>query len=139
VSGPKTRILRTKPPWRDGRDYTRCGRHADDCAGLVVKADEAMAAKAKAWNAGRWRNPKQPPPDGLCAICTDSLALYGLDKWAQNPVGILRIDTGSWNQAGRDRLSLELRALASLAAEYPGRFRELLEAEQVMQALTPHH
>lgn len=62
MSGPKTHILRTKPPWRDGRDYTRCGRHTDDCAGPVVKADEAIAAKAKAWNAGPVAEPETAAP-----------------------------------------------------------------------------
>ena len=135
MSHPKTHQLRAKPPWREGLDHSMCGRRAEDCASIVPPDDE-MAARARTWSRARYSAPKYPPvPDGLCSVCYERLGTYGFERWQADPVKVLHIDTVVVDRRGRDALRTELLALASLAAEYPDRFRELLEGESVMQAL----
>jgi hypothetical protein len=133
VSTPKTHILRAKPPWREGLDHTMCGRRAEETAS-VVPPDDAMAAKAKA-SFSSARGFKYIPPGGTCWVCWECLATFGYEKRAADPVKVLRIDLLVSDGRGREALHTEVLALASLAARHPGEFRELLEAEAVMQAL----
>lgn len=112
----RAHVLRAQPPWRPGRDVTLCGEAP---AGLrVVSWDEMDEAL------------RRPPPWGdLCPRC----ATARKTAWAHDPAAVIHAD--AHEPGARSALRAELRALASLAAEYPDRFASLLEAEQVMQAL----
>ena len=131
---PKTHLLRSKPPWREGLDYSICGRVAEKCAQITDPADLDPVVKAAIRRVGMWR--PGATPAGLCSVCCDRLRYSA--TWAADPVAVVAIDTDLY--AGRTKAALcaELRALEALVAEYPDRFRELLEGESVMLSLAGH-
>ncbi len=128
---PKTHLLRSKPPWREGLDFSICGRAAEKCARIIDPGDLDPAARAAAVRCAIWR--KDEPPAGLCAVCCDRLRYSA--TWAADPVAVVAIDTDIYADCRGDALRTELRALAALVAAHPDEFRELLEGESVMLAL----
>ncbi len=149
MSAAKTHILRVKPPWRDGRNHTMCGRRVSDNpparrAGYarresVIEPGAEMAVSAKAALAGTppfpWGRHVEGVPDGMCAICWDRLGTYGHQEWHANPLAVLRADLAIRDDASSVALSEELIALAELVAAHPGEFRELLETRSGLATL----
>lgn len=125
MSTPKTHLLRAKPPWRDGADLTVCGRRPD--AVMVITVSEVRS---------RLADDRTATIAAMCATCRDRSRAATV-QWQRDPIGVIELDLPATFGPGpnRHRLANELRAPASLAAEHPDRFRELLEGEQVMQAL----
>lgn len=146
MSTPKTHLLRTKPPWRDGLDHTICGRRMADepprghagyaASRFVVRPDDQMARQAKASRTMTGsRALKHVPPEGTCAACWERLALYGRQDWRDRPVAVVAADLLVHDREGQSALHWELLALASLAARHPGEFRDLLDTEKTFAAL----
>jgi len=69
---------------------------------------------------------------GLCLVCQDIQPV----SWHTDPAGALRMWLSDGNKNRRDQLVCELRALATLAQENPGRFVDLVDAEQALSALS---
>jgi len=115
----RAHILRAKPPWR-AAEVTVCGQGPG--ALRVVPWDEMDAML------------RRPPPwPDLCPACATTRRV----AWSDDPVAVVvaAAQSHALHSASRTALRAELLALACLAAEYPERFRDLLEAEQVLQVL----
>jgi len=103
-----------------------------------------MAARAAqdwrdaSWKAatGRLQVVRVTPPDGMCAPCWQNLGVYGLKTWRAAPLAVLRTDLAVTDEQGRVALAKELIALADLAAAHPEEFRQALESEEILKALS---
>jgi hypothetical protein len=86
--------------------------------------------------AGRVRENRHAAPREICATCWERHVWISARAWAADPLGIVQLDMGSLREASRAGLAVEFRALAMLAQRHQGEFRELVEAENVLAALT---
>jgi len=144
----KTHILRVKPPWRQDRNRTRCGRRAESRM-AAIWPDAQMAATARPY--WQWRaiirggNRHLAPthirdtfpgtPAGFCVPCWLNLGQYGYQDWRADPLEVLRVDLAVRDDHGRKFLARELIALADLVAAHPEEFRQAMQDEAVLAAL----
>jgi hypothetical protein len=144
----KTHILRVKPPWRQDRNRTRCGRRAESRM-AAIWPDAQMAATARPY--WQWRaiigggNRHLAPahirdtflgtPAGLRVPCWLNLGQYGYQDWRADPLEVLRVDLAIRDDHGRKFLARELIALADLVAAHPEEFRQAMQDEAVLAAL----
>jgi len=118
----RAHALRAGPPWRTTPDVTLCGYGTAGRRVVPLAEFDAMLAEPPPWTA-------------VCPLCV-SCRGGEMASWARDPVAVIHADAHAQPDSGaRGALAAEFRALACLAAEYPERFRDLLEAEQVLQAL----
>ena len=124
MSAPKIHILRAKPPWRDGPDLTVCGRDPATVK-MVTVADLVV----------RFRLDRLAAEAQTCGTCRTA-SRHAMYKWEKSPIEIIMLDVHPMCVPARRRqLATELHALAALAAEYPERFRWLLESEAILKSL----
>lgn len=124
---PVHHIIRARLPWRDGPDFTECGRNVAEMA-LIWTRDEAVA-QAKEMG-------KQRFSLFCCMTCMDTAERWPM--WDQDPVQVMLRECEhaprTWVQYRYSEsteepgvLERELRAMAALAAAYPDEFREMVD------------
>lgn len=118
----KTHALRSKPPWREGRDFTVCDR---DASGLAAVPADEFTALLERENDLPWHHGNACD---RCAYRWPSIVV----TWPGDPVAVIASELMT---APAKVLEPELRALGELAARHPDEFRELVEGESVMRAL----
>lgn len=114
---PLDHIARTPLPWRTAdQALTECGRPVTDVAAFVTRED-AIA---------RWkRDGAQRAAYTLCMTCVETTNRHG--TWDDDPVGVMQREVAGWGRSpARDRMALELRALALLVAAHPDEWDETI-------------